>query len=107
MKIETRKKVFVRDFFTCRRCGKAGANQLAHRIHSGKESCRYIQNFISSRYGVDLTKTFINEDILNHPDNLVVACSLPCNDSFNIFYKPVQRDKLIIEIYESVTQSRR
>jgi len=102
MKAETRKKILVRDFYTCQKCGKSGSTQVAHRIHKGKESNRYIKNFVYNHYGIELTRAFVDEAILNHPDNLALACSLSCNDSFNIFYKPVQRDILIQQIYEKV-----
>lgn len=97
-----RRKVLVRDFFTCQRCGRHNTLQIAHRIHKGKESCRHIQDYILENYGEELTKTFINDEILNHPDNLVTTCSLPCNSSYNIFYNPVERDKLICSIYEKI-----
>lgn len=101
MKSETRVKIMIRDFFTCQKCykmpGMSGL-QIAHRIKSGKGTEKYIQFYLETVQHQEWLLKEIREQIIDHPLNLVSTCSLSCNDSFNIFNNPEERDKLINEI---------
>lgn len=97
---EIRKKVFARDMFTCRRCGnrKQSVLSMAHRIKSGKGSVNYIKKYMMNNFRFSITKQEV-QTILYHADNLIVACRGNCNDSYNIFNQPVNRDRLMIAIF--------
>lgn len=97
--------IFIRDGYVCQRCGKNQQESwltIAHRIRKGSGSEKWVYNFVYKKYGKELKLNFIREEILNHPDNLVVACAGACNDSVNIFFKPVERDKLLIKIIKKL-----
>jgi hypothetical protein len=100
MNYDQRYYIYSRDFFRCQKCGK-DRNQtilgIAHRIKQGKGTEKYIKQFALDRFGLDLKKYEIKK-IIDHEDNMVVACNNRCNDSFNIFYKSVQRDELLEQI---------
>lgn len=101
MKSEVRKQVLIRDFFSCQRCGKSpGVNglQIAHRIKSGTGTEKYIQFYLETVQHQEWFLKDIREKIIDHPLNLVTTCSLSCNDSFNIFNNPEERDRLINKI---------
>jgi hypothetical protein len=96
--------IFSRDFYTCQKCGKnkdMSQLQVAHRIRQGKGSEKYIKEF-TDKLGLDLSKTFIRENIINHESNMTTTCSLECNASFNIFFKPLERDALLLRILEQL-----
>ena len=99
---ETRNYVLMRDCYTCQRCGKnvyISQLQIAHRIKSGKGTL----NHIKKNFSVDkMTDKDIKENIIDHPLNLVTTCSLRCNDSFNVFNNPVERDKLLNKIMDTL-----
>jgi len=56
-----------------------------------------MENYEVNPYLVTRTES---KDILDDPDNLVTACSGSCNDSQNIFFNPVERDKLMDKILQ-------
>lgn len=97
--------ILERDNFTCQECGKkfqaTGSVQLAHRIKKGKGSENYVLKFYYQNFGQSISLKMARE-ILNHPDNLVSVCSLKCNDRQNIFFNPVERDKLLLKIIGKV-----
>ena len=97
IKHDVRELVFARDFYVCQKCGNNENLGIAHRIKQGHGTINYIKKFVMKKYNLTLKKYQILE-IINDPLNLVVACNGACNDSFNIFNKPVQRDELIIKI---------
>jgi hypothetical protein len=68
-----------RDGGFCQRCRRSSwsSGHIAHRIAETKTNI--------SIYG---------RKIIDHPYNKVWVCSLECNDSFNIGYKPEQSRKL-------------
>ena len=85
-----RYRIFIRDMFTCKRCNKRfhgwqGKLQIAHRIKQGEGSINWIRGELRKR-GIDKSDKWIEDKIIDHPDNVVTVCSLTCNDSFNIFY---------------------
>jgi len=96
MNRETRMKVIIRDMYSCQRCGKQpGLNglQVAHRIHDGKETMAGLKN----RYP-DKDKKWIQDNILDHPLNLVTTCSLKCNSSYNIWFNDEAVEELLTAI---------
>jgi hypothetical protein len=101
---EQRYRIAARDFFSCQKCGKAvGTNgQVAHRIKQGKGSEKYIQNYLIQNYEIFKKLSWIRENIIDNGMNVVYCCSLQCNDSFNIFNKPVERDELLEKIIKKV-----
>ena len=99
---QIRRKVFIRDFFTCQRCGKTGGIHIAHRIKQGIGSEKYIQDYMFNKYNDYKPLSFIREFIINHPLNMVTVCSLKCNDSFNIFFNEVERDELLNKIINTL-----
>lgn len=64
------------DDYVCQSCGKP-ASQISHRIAKTKVNYK--------KYG---------KDIIDHNINLVSACCLECNDSFNIGNNPWKSNKL-------------
>lgn len=104
MDSETRDKVFSRDKYLCVNCGKHiqtyNSCQIAHSIKSGKGSENHIMSYIWQHYQKDRSRKWVNKYILNCEMNLSSVCSLSCNDSRNIFYKPIERDLLIDKIIE-------
>jgi hypothetical protein len=105
MDIDKYISILERDKYTCRECGRTyqrtGSIQLAHRIKQGKGSENYILKFYYQHFGQSISLKMARE-ILNHPDNLVSVCSLKCNDRQNIFFNPVERDKLLLKIIGKV-----
>ena len=101
-----REEIFCRDFYTCRVCGKPAryynSAQIAHCIKQGKGSEDYIMSFIWNEYQKDRSRKWIRDNIINHPDNLKLTCSLKCNDRCNIFNNPVEREKLLKSIIKKV-----
>lgn len=97
VKHDIRNYVYTRDFFSCQKCGGVENLGIAHRIKSGKGTQKYIKNFMISKYNITLNMMQVNQ-IINDPLNLILACNGDCNDSFNIFNKPVQRDELLQKI---------
>lgn len=96
---EQRYSIFARDGFICQTCGKPVYNrqpQIAHRIKQGKQSVNFL---LKEKKCLTVKQA---EAILNHELNLVTTCSLKCNDSQNIFFKPVERDELIKQILKEV-----
>ena len=102
MKKETRDYVLSRDGYICQQCRILCSPyqlQIAHRIKKGKGTLNHIKkNFVVD----NMTDNDIKDKIIDNPMNLVTTCSLRCNDSMNIFYKPVERDSLIKKIIESL-----
>lgn len=97
--------IFIRDGYVCQRCGKNQSESrltIAHRIRKGSNSEKWVYNFVLEKYGKELKTGFIREEILNHPDNLVVACAGACNDSYNVFFKPIARNHLLIVILKKL-----
>jgi hypothetical protein len=101
----TKYEILARDGFQCQKCGKLGLNlQAAHRIKQGNKSSKknstvkHIHNYVLRKYKRELTKQEIYK-IIHDERNLVTSCD-KCNDYFNIFFKPVERDQLIDLIYE-------
>jgi len=101
---DERYEIIVRDRFVCQRCGKPVGvyGQLAHRVKSGKGTLKFIENFLQQNYNKVLTKKDIKNKIIDNKKNLVLTCSLACNDSYNIFNRPMERDELLREIIEEV-----
>ena len=104
---EKYQSIFIRDFYTCQKCGKPGT-EIAHKIRQGKGSIKFIQNYIEyniklnfNEYNKVISKKFIDEKIIDHPFNLAVSCQ-KCNDYFNIFFNPVETEKLLISILEDI-----
>ena len=99
-----KKKIFIRDFFTCQSCGGSIYHrhpQIAHKIKQGKGSEDFISKWLLER-GYDWSRKKIRDDVINHPFNVVTACSLKCNDAQNLFYKPVDRDILLLRILDDI-----
>lgn len=94
----TKEEILVRDGYMCKKCGKTGYLELAHRAKKGKGTMKYIYNFIRDNYNVYLKKKDILK-IVHDSDNLITSCP-SCNSSFNLYFKPVMRDALIRKIYE-------
>lgn len=81
---ELRFKVFLRDNFRCRYCGRDIRDhepQVAHRIPATKWAIR--------RYGLE---------IIDHEINLLTTCSLKCNNAVQMTNRPVDRDHLAKKI---------
>lgn len=92
---EQRYSIFSRDGFICQTCGKPVYNrqpQIAHRIKQGKQTVNFL---LKHKKNLTIKQC---EAIIHHNLNLVTVCSLKCNDSCNIFFKPVERDELIEKI---------
>jgi len=90
-----RESVLIRDMYTCQRCHRATGNmQIAHRIKDGSGTIEWLQKKFT-----DKKKGWLQDNIVDHPLNLVTACSLRCNDSFNIFNNEVERELLVKKIY--------
>jgi len=96
--------IFARDQYICQCCGKHVSTfntpQIAHKIKSGKGSENHIASYIWEKYNKDRSKKWVKDYIIDNEMNLVSTCSLKCNDSFNIFFNPVERDALIDRIIE-------
>lgn len=87
---ETKEAVAERDEWTCRVCGApvTPANmQLAHRVPQSKINVR--------AYGARR---------IHHPLNMVLACSLECNNAVQLSNDPVAERALMAEIDRAITQ---
>ena len=105
MNEDKRNEILERDLYSCQHCKKIPGYsnlQIAHRIGNNKRSMRYIENFLRDNYGKKLTKSFIQDNIIDNSLNVVTTCSLSCNDAQNIFFKPIARDELLKKIIEEV-----
>lgn len=92
-------EIYIRDSYTCQKCGCSDQSKLsiAHRIKQGTQTAKQIYKYMIQNHNVYLNKAQINK-IIHHSYNRVAACQKECNDSFNIFYKPVERDNLLEKI---------
>lgn len=90
-----REQILNRDNWSCQRCGCTDLGKLgiAHRIKQGKQTVNFIKKLWPK-----MTKKYIEDEIINHEFNVVVACNEGCNDSYNIFYNEVERNKLLAQI---------
>jgi len=104
MNSEIRDSVFTRNNYRCEVCGlhvqHYNTMQVAHKIKSGKGSELHIMVYIWEKYRKDRSRKWVNDFILDNELNLSGVCSLKCNDSKNIFFKPLERDALIDKIIE-------
>lgn len=93
-----RQEIFEKYNYTCQCCGYFGDHSrlsIAHKIKQGKGTIKYIKNYFSD---YNFTDKHIKDNIINNEKNVTLACRGNCNDSFNLFYKPLQRDFLLDEI---------
>jgi len=110
---EQRYNIFCRDEFICQKCGchivKNGSPQIAHKIRQGKQAETHVMIYLWDKYKKDRSRKWCRDYIINNELNLASTCSLDCNSSFNIFGKPIERDKLIdliIETTECLTKGK-
>lgn len=99
--VKTKYELLVRDFFTCQRCGTFGnmdTLQRAHQVRQGKQSERFVKEFIKEKYNITLSIKDIRS-IIDDEENIRISCP-DCNDSFNMFYNQELRDEKITNIYE-------
>jgi hypothetical protein len=102
MKAEVRKKVLIRDFYTCQRCEATPEPenlQVAHRMADTEEALNMLENMFPN-----YSRRWMKDNIIDHPDNLVTTCSLECNSSFNILKNPVACAVLIDKIMSQFTR---
>ena len=107
MNAEQRNNIIERDNYTCQKCGATPGYdnlQIAHRLGNNKRAMRHIENFLELHYKKTLTKKFIQEKIIDNELDVVTTCSLECNASFNLFFRPVERDELLTKIIEEVKE---
>ena len=87
--IEQRERIFARDNWKCRICGKSiyinGTPQLGHRIGQGIQQRK--------KYG---------DAIIYHSLNMWSVCSLECNAKADITRKTEERETLIDEILYAI-----
>lgn len=105
---QTYKLVYARDGYSCKKCGKP-AMQIAHKIRQGSKTIKnpvikHIKTDLLQIYNSDKSVNWIFENIVYHKFNLIASCQ-NCNDSFNIWNKPVKAQKLLMEIYTDVEKS--
>lgn len=97
--------IFARDQYICQCCFKHvqtyNSMQIAHRIRQGKQAEKHVMIYIWNNYKKDRSLRWCKDYILDNELNLVSTCCGSCNSHFNIFGKPVERDKLIDFIIES------
>lgn len=88
---DTRLLVYRRDRGRCSHCGKPvpWPGQLAHRISQSKAMLR--------KYG---------KEVIHHPLNLKLVCSLHCNDLVSISNHPVAEKELVERIRHELDHSR-
>lgn len=103
---ETKIRIFTRDNFKCRRCGRP-AFQIAHGIgqdHSSKKNRNnaMVRREWNTLFGEMIDKTQA-EKIINHPLNLFSVCSLECNSFFNITNNPVKVRKMLYSIHDDIS----
>lgn len=85
-----RREEQVRKQKFCAVCGaplRWGQPQWAHRIPKTK--------YFLEKYG---------DEIINHPKNLKLVCSLYCNDKVNIQNHPIEIRELVKDIRESIIE---
>jgi len=102
---DQRERIISRDFWTCQRCGATpdpSRLQVAHRMHQGKSTEKYINKILIREHGEYKTMTWIRNNIVDHPLNCVTTCSLECNGSFNVLFKPVECKKVLDSILEDL-----
>lgn len=107
-----RRKIMIRDFWTCQTCGERVDQhlvQIAHKIRQDKTqkgtgSVRPVADWLKTNKGVDMSATEIVAKIINHHFNVCVTCCQNCNDAQNIFFNPVEFDKLMEKIYSDITK---
>lgn len=103
-----RKKIIIRDFWTCKTCGRRVDQdkiQIAHKIRQGSGAEEHIQDWlIQEGYGLR-TRKWIRENIINHPLNVCVTCSSYCNDMQNIFFNPIEVDHKLTEILNALEET--
>jgi hypothetical protein len=100
--LDAHSKIYFRDGGICQTCGRQlefNIAQKAHRIKKGRQSENYVVKYFESKHGIYLTHKKAR-DILNHDLNLKLTCPGYCNDAQNIFYDPIERDKLLDIIKE-------
>jgi hypothetical protein len=105
--MQIRKYLYRRSGGLCEWCGNFVAFdkfEMAHRIKQDKTpggtgSIKYIHEFLKNVYHKEISKKQARA-LLHDPDNLRVACRRYCNDRFNIFNKPVKRDRLLIHLLQ-------
>jgi len=100
MKPHIRRKVFIRDFYTCQKCGKSpgiAGLQVAHRIKNGSGTIAWLKGILPKA-----SEKWLQDNVINNPLNLATACCLECNDSFNIFFDEIESKKLLKKILLSI-----
>jgi len=101
---ETRDNVFSRDEYRCVVCGEHiqthNNMQIAHRIHKGITAENHIMQFIWEHFRKDRSRTWVRDNIIENENNLSSTCSLECNSACNIFFKPVERDALLMKLIQ-------
>lgn len=89
---ELRNKIFARDFYTCRVCGKSinfyGTPQIAHGIGEPKRGLKMIQRLFHEIFPCDTISLKQAEEIRDHPAGLCSTCSLKCNSVYNFGNDP-------------------
>ena len=88
---ERRLKIFIAADWRCEVCGndlRNGTPQLAHRIIKSKHNLK--------KYG---------PQVIHHRLNLVPVESLKCNAKVNIENKPMQKKRLLAEIYADLQKN--
>lgn len=97
-----KRKIFIRDFFTCQSCKKPNHYlHIAHRIKQGSGSEESIKGWLLKK-GYDWSEKKIRDEIINHPFNVCTVCSPACNDAQNIFFNEVEYEKLLAKILDDV-----
>ena len=101
---ERREEVFIRDMYTCQKCGKTPGQdglQIAHRMHQGKQTENYIIGVINAEYGVSVSRKWVKDHVIDHPLNVATSCP-DCNSYFNLLFKRVEAKKLLDTILADV-----
>jgi hypothetical protein len=97
-----KRKIFIRDFFTCQTCHAPDSYlHIAHKIKQGKGSEQFIKGWLATK-GYDWSEKKIRDDIINHPYNVCTVCSPSCNDAQNIFFNTVAMENLLTDIIDDI-----